>query len=154
MDERYETCGLVVSGTPGPKGKRRRKWEGEMRRLPIDRQMKSVSKIKSVRKGGEMRKTNGQGATILGQGSQDMRYGRRANRKRKRKQRTDGDMEMDWIDRLKWVRIGQTRWEQARMMNGDGYLLTCVNLFGTGINEFDQTNKKRGRKKKNRKGCW
>ena len=28
------------------------------------------------------------------------------------------------------------------MMNGDGYLLTCVNLFGTGINEFDQTNKK------------
>ena len=35
--ERYETCGLVVSGTPGPKGKRRRKWEGEMRRLPIDR---------------------------------------------------------------------------------------------------------------------
>ena len=49
----------------------------------------------------------GQGATILGQGSQDMRYERRANRKRKRKQRTDGgDMEMDWIDRLKWVRIG------------------------------------------------
>ena len=34
--ERYETCGLVVSGTPGPKGKRR-KWEGEMRRSPIDR---------------------------------------------------------------------------------------------------------------------
>ena len=29
------------------------------------------------------------------------------------------------------------------MMNGDEYLLTCVNLFGTGINEFDQTNKKR-----------
>ena len=28
------------------------------------------------------------------------------------------------------------------MMNGDEHLLTCVNLFGTGINEFDQTNKK------------
>ena len=68
--------------------------------------MKSVSKIKSVRKGGEVRKMNGQGATILGQGSQDMRYERRANRKRKRKQRTDGDLEMDGIDRLKWVRIG------------------------------------------------
>ena len=65
--------------------------------------MKSVSKIKSVRKGGEVRKTNGQGATILGQGSQDMRYERRANRKRKRKQRADV---MDGIDRLKWVRIG------------------------------------------------
>ena len=28
------------------------------------------------------------------------------------------------------------------MMNGDGYLLTCESLFGTGVNEFDQTNKK------------
>ena len=37
------------------------------------------------------------------------------------------------------------------MMNGDEYLLTCVNLFGTGINEFDEQTRK-GKKKKNRKG--
>ena len=36
----------------------------------------------------------------------------RKERERENKGTDGGDMEIDWIDRLKWVRIGQTRWDK------------------------------------------